>query len=309
MRNFLITLAAVILSTAGHLIAGPIVQKYISADADWVIHADYEQFNKSHLGQAVRSELASRGIEEQFKNFKEVFSCHPIDDINNITIYGQGNDRNKAVTLIRGQFDKNKLLELVGKNPKYEQIEYHGIKIHQWNQQEKTAAQNTKEQTMFGCFYNNNMVVLSSGLPAIEQAVGVLEGSRASAASDFFNQMTINSANVMFQATVKNISETVGKNPHALLLRRTRQLALTIGENENNIIVNITLKADSKETAEYMKKILDGITAYLALTEEEQPEFVKIAQKTKISNLDDTVQINLEIEPEIVKRLALQQLP
>ncbi len=310
MKNFLIIIvAAMILWTAGHLVAGPIVQKYISADADWVVHADYEQFNKSHLGQIIRSELANRGIEERFKNFKEVFSYHPIDDINNITIYGRGKDREKAVTLIRGQFDNNKLLALVGMNLNYEQIEYHGIKIQQWNQQEKTAAQDTTEQTMFGCFYGNDLVVLSTGLPAIEQAIGVLDGSRASIADDFFGGMAIKSENVIFQAMVKNVSETAGKDPHPLLFRRTRQLALGIGENENNVFVNITLKADSKETAEYMKKILDGITAYLALTEAEQPEFVKIAQKAKISNVDDTVQIILELEPQIIKHLTQQHLP
>ena len=79
---------------------------------------------------------------------------------------------------------------------------------------------------------------------------------------------------------------------------------------EKNIFVNITLKADSKEAAENIKKLLDGIVAYLTLTGQEQPELAELAQKIQVSGFENTVQINFEqIKSDIIKRLTQRLFP
>jgi len=294
---------------AGYSSAGPIVKSRISADAEWVVHVDNDTFNKSRLGQIVRAEMVKRGMEEKFRNFKEMSSFHPLDDINNITIYGQGK---KEVALIQGKFDKSKILAFVRANPHHKQIEYHGINIQQWGRSAETEVPFPvpNEQIMSGGFYDDDLIVLSADLSAIERAFDVLEGSQPSAANSFFDNIDIQSKNTFLQAIIANDAPGILDNAAStVILKNTNRLVLEIGEIEKSVFVKIILNAYTKDAAEGIKKLLDGIAAYLILAGKEKPELAELAQQIKISNIENTVQINFESEPDLIMRMIPQRFP
>jgi hypothetical protein len=308
MRKLLLLPIAIFMLNAGYLNAAPLEKKRISADADWMIHVDYDSFNKSRLGQIIRSEIIKREIEESLKNFKEEFSFHPLDDINNITIYGQGNERQKAITLIQGRFDKSKLLESVNKNPGYSQIKYGQFDIQQWQSTKTAITGDANEQMMFGSLYNKDLIIIGAKLSAIEHAIDVIEGKQPRAADSFFGNRPIHSNNTFMQAIAYNVPNIVGKNTGDLILKNTNRLALEISGNEKNIFANINLTAVSKEATEDIRKLLDGIIAYLTLAGEDKPELAELARKIQISSNENSVQINFEAELEKIKQ-PIEQLP
>lgn len=308
MKNFIIIFSLAIILQPVHLIAEPLIKSYISTDANWVVHIDYDRFRKSQVGQVIRSEIVNSGIEAEFNKFKETFSFHPIDDINSITIYGQGKNHENAVALIKGRFDKDKLLGFVRKNPGYKQIEYNGMVIHQLNQPVNDFPQSTTEGMMYGGFYDKNLIILNRKLAEIEKALEVLQGLRPGADNDIFGDNIISNG-TFFEAFVKNVSEFIDGDSNAVILRNTRQLVLEVGENNDKVFIKITLYADSRETIEGIKKLLDGIIAYLILEKSETTELTELAKRIHLTVDDKKLQIILETEPVTLKPLIQQRFP
>lgn len=308
MKNFLIIFAAAIMFQSVPLTAEPLIKSYISIDANWVVHIDYDRFCKSQVGQIIRSEIVNASIEAEFKKFKETFSFHPINDINSITIYGQGKNHENAVALIKGRFDKDKLLGFVRMNPGYKQIEYNGMIIHQLKQPEKDFPESTTEGMMYGGFYDKNLIILNRKLAEIEKALEVLQGLRPGADNDIFGDSLISNG-TFFEAFVRNVSEFIDGDSNAVILRNTKQLVLEVGENNDKVFIKITLFADSRETIEGIKKLLDGIIAYLTLEKSETMELTELAKRIHLIVDDKELQIILETEPVTLKPLIQQRFP
>jgi len=184
--------------------AGPLMKQQVSATANWVVHSDYEQFRNAQIGQLIRQEMANLGIEEKLNDFATVFSFHPIDDVRDVTIYGNGPAREEAVVLIDANFDEEKLLALVRLNKHYEKIEYGDITLHKWLHEDEKSGES---QMMYGCLYNGNIVVMSAGLDAVIQAVDVLKGTASNADSGVFDQAELNAQGAFFQVAANDVAQ------------------------------------------------------------------------------------------------------
>lgn len=304
MRKLLMILIMSVLPAA-MVLGGPLLKSQVSSTANWVVHSDYEKFNQTQIGQLIRAELAKWGIEQKLLDFKTVFSFHPIDDVRDVTIYGTGDDKEKAVALIEGNFDREKLVALVRMNPEYEEIAYGDIVVHHWVD-EKKRDPNGAGQQMYGCIFNGDLVVLSSGLEAVKLAVDVLNGSAANAAGDMFNQPALDAEGAFFQVAANNVGGIAQKQT-AWWLKQTDALDMVIGEAEGTFYIDLSLRAKTQEVAQNVNKILDGIIALMTLAGDEQPVLAELAKKLQLSCLEKTVAVHFESEPERVLSFLKEQ--
>lgn len=307
MRKLIMLLVASVLLAEGPVLAGPLVIEQVSGGANWVAHTDYQQFNNSWTGQLIRKELVNLGIEEKLTNFATVFSFHPLDDVRDVTIYGTGKDREKAVVLIEGVFDKERILALVRMNPQHKEITYGDIVLHEWFDENQKGPNGTVGQMMYGCFYQDDLIVMGAGLEGVKQAIDVLNGSAPNAASGVFNQAALDAKGTFFQVAGKRVGEMVGQDPQAAVLRQTDQLGLAIGEVEGKFYIDLGLTARSAEAAQAITKMLDGIIALASLPNEEQPMLAELAKKVKVSCEKNTVQVHFESDPEAVVQFLKDQ--
>jgi len=305
MKKLMIVLMASVLFAVAPALGGPLAKSQVSGSANWVVHTDYEQARNTQIGKLIRAELVNLGVTEKLENFATVFSFHPIDDVCDVTIYGTGKDQKKAVILIEGQFDKERLLSLVRLNPEYEEIKHGDILVRGWVDENKRD-EPTKGQ-MYGCFYNDDLIMLSAGLGTVKQAIDVLNGSAENAASGLCTQAVLNTKGAFFQVAANAVNETVGDEPKAAALRQTKELGLAVGENEGNFYVDLTLRAKSAEAAQNINKVLGGIIGFATLAGEEQPKLAELAKKLTLSCANDTVQIRFDSESEAVFELLKEQ--
>lgn len=303
-RSMLVLIAGVLLAAVPAL-AGPLVIEQVSGGASWVVHANQQQFKKTQTGQLIRKELVNLGIEENLSNFAMIFSFHPLDDVRDVTVYGTGKDREKAVVLIDGFFDKERILSILRMNPQYKEIKYGDIVLHEWFDEN----QKDPNQMMYGSFYKDDLIVMGAGLEAVKLAVDVLKGSAKNAAGGIFNQPVLNAKGAFFQAVGKRVGEMVeqDQDPQAAVLKETDQLGLAIGEIEGKFYIDLGLTAKSEEAAQAITNILDGIIAFVSLPNEEQPKLAELAKKVKVSCEQNTVQVHFESDPEAVVQFLKEQ--
>jgi len=308
MKKLLMVIVTSVLVVEGPVLAGPLVIEQVSGGASWVAHTDYQQFNNSWTGQLIRKELVNLGIEEKLTNFATVFSFHPLDDVQDVTIYGTGKDREKAVVLIKGVFDKERILALVRMNPQHKEITYGDIVLHEWFDENQQGSNDSAGQMMYGCFYQDDLIVMGAGMEGVKQAIDVLNGSAPNAASGVFNQAALDAKGAFFQVAGKRVGEMVGQEPKAAAFQQTDQLGLAIGEVDGKFYIELSLTATkSEETAQAITQMLEGILAFVSLPNEEQPNLAELAKKVKVSCELNTVYIYFGSGPEAVVQFLKEE--
>jgi hypothetical protein len=278
---------------------GALQKSQVSRDANWVVHADFESFNKSRIGRLIRSELAARGVEEKLKSFATVYSFHPIDDIRDVTVYGRGKDKEKAVVLIDGKLEEEKLTAVVRMNAEHKEIPYGDIKLHRWLHQENKKGEATT-QMMYGCILRGRLVIMSSGLDAVKQTVDVLKGSAENAAGRSFTLEAQSTRGVFFQAMATGVDKIVGEERKAAVLRQTEELSLTFGEDEEKVHCSLGLSAKNNEVAQNVNKMLEGMIALATLAGEEQPKLAELAGRLQPSREGKKLHLRFESDSQSV---------
>lgn len=298
-KSMTVLAVTVLVAAAAPVFGGQLLKNQVGAGANWVAHLNFDQLVKSQLGQLIRAELAKEGLEEQLQGFQAIFSFNPIDDIRDVTIYGNGSDREKAVALFEGKFDKEKLLAVVQMNPQYKEIKHGDLVVHSWVDENKKDP-NGPDQRMYGCTYKDNMVVLGAGLEAVKKAVDVLTGSAPSTGDRLFKQPALNAQGAFLQIAANAVNDLADHRNEAAVLEKTDELGAAVGENNGTFYVNLSLRAESNEIAQNVKKLLEGIIAFLTLAGGEQPALTELANKLKLSAVDRTVAISFESSSESV---------
>ncbi|HIJ53743.1 MAG TPA: hypothetical protein HPP66_11395 [Planctomycetes bacterium] len=307
MKKSIIILTAGVLLSTMPILAGPLLKKQVSSRASWLAHTDHEQFKKTLTGQLIRKELVNLGIEEHLSNFATISSFHPLDDVRNVTIYGTGKDREKAVVLIEGEFDKEQVLTLVRMNPQYKEIKYGDIVLYEWFDENQKDPNGTAGQMTYGCFYQDDLIVMGVGQEGVKHAVDVLRGSAENAANVIFSRAAQDAKGAFFQAMALNVAEIVGEQQETAALKQTNQVGLAVGESEGNFYINLDLTAKSEEAAQAVTKMLEGIIAFAVLSGEEQPKLADLAKKVKVNCENKTVRVHFESAPESVVQFLKDQ--
>jgi len=306
MRKSMLVLIAGILSLTVPALAGPLAKEQVSCGANWLVHVDVEQFRSTRMCEVVRPELENLGIEKKLSDFAALFSFHPIDDIRDVTIYGEDQDREKAVALIEAVFDKQKLLALLGIAPEHEEIKYGDLVLHKWVDESKKDCDGAG-QTTYCCFYEDDLIVIGAGLDGVKHAVDVLKGSAANAANIVFSQATEGAKGVFFQVMANNIRQTVGDHPKAAVLRQADRFALAAGEIEGKFYIDFLLTAKSEEVAQAINKIVDGIIAFATLAGEEDPKLAELAARVDLSCQQNIVHVHFDSDPACVVKFLIER--
>jgi hypothetical protein len=303
-KLILILLVSLLMVSA--VFGGPLSRNQVGATANWVVHANYERFVSSRFGGLIRQELVNQGIEEQLANFANIFSFHPINDICDVTIYGIGKDREKAVVLIDGKFDKAKLEALVRMNPQHQETTHGDILIHGWLQEDKKEGAVVNSFMMYGCVYQDKLIVMSAGQDSVKQAVDVLKGAAQSAAEGQFT-IAPGAQGIIFQAAANAVGDMAGQDEQAAVLRQADKLSVVIGETEGKLFIDLGLVAKSEEAANAINKVLEGIIAYATLAGQDKPRLAELAQKIKLSCAQNTVTIHFDSSSESVFQFLKEQ--
>jgi hypothetical protein len=302
MKKLLMVIVASVLVAEETVLAGPLVIEQVSGSANWAVHANQQQFKKTLTSQLIRKEMVNLGLEENLTNFATIFSFHPLDDVRDVTIYGTGNDREKAVVLIDGFFDKEKILSLLRMNPEYKDTKYGKIVLHQWIDEDQKDPNN---EMMYGCFYKDDLIVMSAGMDAVKLAVDVLNGSAKNATGSMFNQPALDAKGAFIQAAGKRVGEMLEQD--AAAFRQTDQLGLAIGELEGKFYIDCRLTAKSEEAANAITQMLEGILAFISMPNQEQQILAELAKKIKINCEVKTVKVRFESEPEMVVQFLKEE--
>ena len=270
---------AVLLCLSGVIYAGPIQIENVSADAKWVAHVDIERFISSQIGTLILEELQARGLERKFAAFREVFGFYPNKDLRSITLYGSEYRPHKGVVIVKGTFDKEKLLILIRANDTYQEQNYKGRVVHKWID---------KNKEHYGSFYKDDMIVIANNEANIHKGLDVMDGNSGNLADNAeLSDFQLAPADTFLIAGAKGIGEQTAVPPKAMVLKMADRLILAIGEVEGNDYIRVVLKARDETAATQIQQMLQGIIAFGTMMGEQNPQLAELAQAVQLT-LDGT---------------------
>jgi hypothetical protein len=283
--------------------ANPFNMANVSADANWVVHADFDLFRNTEFGKLFRARLDELGISEKLDNFAKVFSFNPLNDVRDVTIYGQDKDEHKTAILINGKFDQERLLALLRLNPEYGEEVYEGITLRRWHDDKKGG------KMMYGCFYTDNLVVMSSGEDIVKRAIDVLKSKAGHTDAMTFNQPALSDGTAFIKIASRDLDGLAKTDKQqSFITKQIQSLSAAAGETGQQFYVNATLQARSAEAAGGINKMIEGLVTLAALGGEENGELSEIAKKIQVACENSTVRIRLSDSPQAIFEMVAQHM-
>ena len=275
----------------------------VGADANWVVHADLDLFRSTDFGKLILARIDELGISEKLQNFAKVFSFNPLNDVRDVTIYGQDKDEHKTVILISGRFDQERLLALLRLNPEYGEEVYEGITLRRWHDDKKGG------KMMYGCFYTDGLVVMSSGEGTAKRAIDVLKGKASHADATTFNQPALSDGSAFIRIAVRDF-EGLAKadKQQPVVMKQIQSLYAGAGESGQQFYASATVRAKSAEAAQGITKVIEGFVALAVLSSEENIRLSEMAKKVLITCEDNIVQIRLSDSPQAIAGMIAERM-
>lgn len=296
-KSHSILIAIILLFASTDAFAGQIDKSMVSGDANWVVHGDMEKFNETRIAKLVRGELAAGGGDKSLVVFKSIYSIHPLDDIRGMTIYGEGKDKAKAVALIRGDFDKGVLVNLLQKNSSYGEQKHGDYDIAGW-------FDGKSGEKRYGCFHGKDIIVIGTSPDTVGKSLDVLDGkAKNSEQKGHFKSLESNN-DAFLVAAANGVGKMAQNWEKAMMLKNTEQSCLTVGESKGNISIDLSLVATSSQTAEELTQLIQGVVALLNLAGQEQPQIAQLASAIKVVTRRDTVRLHFEYDVDKISELV-----
>jgi hypothetical protein len=305
MHKFiLLAMAALVATVTSH--ATPIDFSKVSAQSNWVAHADLDALRKSVVGSFLLAKIkddpeAAKGIAM----LQAVFGLD-VDAISSFTAYGRG-EADKGIISVKGGFDAQRLLPMLELNETYVAKKHGDTVIHLIDQKKgdpKAVAFTAKDELLASStssYTEHGLDVINRKKPSLKP-----HGIHKTLAGAFSHPV------LTVAIDVKGVAEfnKPPKGPEAVIIQKTDALGLALGESNGMLMTAIILEAADEATAKHVENIARGFTSLLALGADIEPELAELLAQTKtqVSRKGQIVSVKLGIDIKTVKETINKEM-
>ncbi|MFP6901506.1 MAG: hypothetical protein VCA36_11220 [Opitutales bacterium] len=299
-----ILLAMAALGATGLSRAAPIDFSKVSAESNWVAHADFEALRKSVVGSFIITKAKEDPKTAKGITAMKAFFGFDLDALSNFTAYGRG-EPNKAIFTAKGGFDSARLQAMLELNESYVAKMHGDTVIHLIDQD--------KDDPKAIAFTAKDELLGTPSASFTKHALDVAHGKEPSLKPKAIHKALSNLMPhpvLMAAVDVKGVAEfnKVSEGPEAVIIQKARAIGLVVGETGGMLIAIALLEAADEETATHVENIARGFTSLLALGSDIDPGLAELLAKTKtkVSREGNTVSVKLGIEVEVAKAIISQ---
>ena len=297
MKYFAYLPAAVLALTAS-AVGGPLRKADISADAKWVLHLDVDQLRSTSAGKFVITEIADKVLAEPKAKMKQDTGYDlDLSKVKSVTAYGTYTER---VLLLKGDIDAERLLDGAM------------ARIQKEGKSDSAAVEKTVQgglttyrlrDRMVVTLRPDKVIVASQSAEANEKANDVLSGKAPNLASGrMFKEFPEPQKGFFFLGVAEgfNAGKFAGdseegdqNNPKAKILKMADGGRIILGQDDDQLFLNVALKAKTTAVVTQMQQVIQGMIALAALAKSDNTNIQQLAESAKVSTHGDVVTLNL----------------
>lgn len=237
---------ALFLLSAATLSAGELSPNQIPSNAKWLLHADLEAMRSSETGKLVFERIeADHGAK--LRAVKRMFSLHPLKDLRDLTLFGDGK-KDHAVVLLDGTFDHEHIDDLLKAAEEYKESDHNGATVRSWKD---------KGVTQFAAFATPELIVFSRQEELLRQELDVLKANTA--ATD--NTILPAAGSKPLIAMGAKLSDIEIPKSAARMLQTASLLKLSAREDGGRFSIQLNAETADSKHARRLQRMLDGVVA------------------------------------------------
>ena len=300
MKKMTLILFSAFLTLSNSGWAAPLDRTRVAAEAKWLLHVDFEAFERTELWRLINQEI-SEDIRKKIEEFESFLGFDPTKDIFGVTIFGTDSNEKNAVVAIYGRFDKEKLLTMIGYNPSYRESKYNDRILYHWLDEKDN-------KQMVGIFATDSMVVISQSIQAVQNMADVLAGQVNSLASQEDAPLaTLVDApkNAFLVMAADGLAELQKDNQDTEFLQKSKSISVAVGETNGQLHLHTELTADTADAAIQIEQVLIGIKAFFELKNaKEQSEITSLLQAVILEQKENKLFLTLQYSTAKLFELA-----
>lgn len=290
-----------ILSVALTSSAGPLQKQQVGADAKWLVHLDVDRLRSTKVGDFLINQVLAAKLGALTRQFEFDLDWQKVHAL---TAYGtsyQSKSGFDGVLLIKADLDLQSALDAaIEKSAQESKTKSAPIE----KTQEGDVTTYSLKNHLFVTFKPGRPVVVGKSLDSVAKAGEVLSGTAANLASTkTFSEFPKPRSPFFFVATAEGFnpsSELAGggtqgdePNPKAKILKLANSGRVDLGEESDQLFLDVSLKAKSAEVVTQIKQVIQGMIALASLSQPDNQDLQQLAQSAKVSSSGNFVTLKL----------------
>lgn len=235
-----------IITLATSLQAAELNPSRIPASAKWFLHADVDAMRDSMTGKAVFWRI-EKEHGAQLQAFKRMFSIHLINDLNDVSLFGDGLPE-QSVALIHGTFNRGHITDVLKAAENYSESDHDGVTVMSWSD---------KGKTQNAAFAEDGLVVFSHQPDSLREELDLLKSPKTVEANPFF---TAAGGRPLVSASAR-LSEIKLPDDASAITRMVRTLNVAANESDGRFKIRMSAESADGKQANRLHRILDGVVA------------------------------------------------
>jgi len=160
------------------------------------------------------------------------------------------------------------------------------------------------KDNLVASFQPGKPVIVGKSLDSVQKARDVVSGTSANLASTkTFSEFPASQKAYFFLAAA-DLSKLTGElsegshdedavNPKAKILKLADGGRIVLGENANQLFLEVSLKSKTTELVTQMQQVIQGMIALASLSQPDNQDLQQLAQSAKVSTVGNIVSLNL----------------
>jgi hypothetical protein len=268
--------------------AGPIDLKEVGADAKWVAHLDADAARASTVVQKVCDKWVERNPEAR-KTLTKVgtlLGFEPTKDVYSVTLYAPQIKQDTGVAVVHAKIDPRHLANLIEFVPDH-QVHHRGTRdVYTWTSDWGTP----HARPTAGAMFKPEVFVFARTAEEVDSALAVLDGKQPSLAGKDSPLAVAVAPGTVFLARAIGLSD-INLPVKSRLSKEIRLLSVAVGESHGESFVAGKATMSSKETADKVKSLADGVRALIELQEDVDPIVAKLVKAAKVAVSDGALSV------------------
>ena len=256
----------------------------VSAKATWFVHLDLISLRSSAIGRQLIGELDGEA-KRQLRQLERMLNFHPIDDLDSATVYGTSKDPEKAVALIRGGFDTERLTGIAEDADAYKSVAHGTSTIHSWEDDSKR---------IYAMIANDRLIIIGPELELVRTTIDVTNGDGASLdAAKIFGHVAAAHSPIIVAAA--DLAALGSLDFDSSLVRKIKGIYISAGEKDGELTAFATLRTADARSAKLVDQMFHGVLAF-AEASDEVPQDIIDAFKTTLGDKGISLSVSLPIK-------------
>ncbi len=296
MQSMLVKAFLVCLGCVMPVAATPFNATWVSGDANWVVHLNFDALRGSQIWQAMLATELDAAAQEPLQQAQEMLGMDPRTDLNGVTLYGTAAASEDFVAIVRGNLDVAKLLSHVESAAGYAASRLGSRDVHSW-----LVEEDADESRMYGTVLDNSRVMISRSVEQLEKGLAVLDGGQSNITEgSTLDTRILSGQGVMLAVTADLRDVELPQNPMMPQADvNIRNFRMQMRETDGTLGLRVAVQQGSVQEAQQAEEMLNGFKMMgLMQLGQENPDLAGLLQAINIGRNEATLLFSLSYSSE-----------